>query len=128
MELTGNAADRWEQISKKLNELAMSISAKQELIKGISSTIEDLDEELDTDRKLLEKLGNLANKEVLREESGTLNDEPPAIPEPVQPKKTPTKKSVKKPSEIQKQPETLPLFKTTENTESDRPKQQEGQI
>ena len=93
MELTGSAADRWEQICNKINKLTMSISAKQELIRGISSTIEELDAELDADRKVLEKLSNLALKEVLREESGTLNDEPPVIPEPIQSDHTSEKKS-----------------------------------
>ena len=135
MELTGNAADRWEQIGNKINELTMSILAKQELIKGISSTIEDLDAELDADRRMLEKLSNLALKEVLREESGTLNDEPPAIPELIQldqvpekqPKEraeTPVKKTTKKTIDAQKQPETLPLLENVEDSESDQTKQQ----
>lgn len=79
MELTGSTADRWEQISNRINELATGISTKQELIKGILSTIEDLNTELDAERKALEQLGNLALKEVLREESGTLNDEMPVF-------------------------------------------------
>ena len=79
MELTGSTADRWEQISNRINELATGISTKQELIKGILSTIEDLNTELDAERKALGQLGNLALKEVLREESGTLNDEMPVF-------------------------------------------------
>ena len=126
MELTGSTADRWEQISNKINELAMGISAKQELVKGISSALEDLNAELDTERQTLEQLANLALKEVLREESGTLNDEPPVVPEPIQPKKTPAKKPAKKPAETQKQPETLPLLENVDNTESDQPQKQEN--
>lgn len=135
MELTGSTADRWEQICNKINKLTMSISAKQELIRGISSTIEELDAELDADRKVLEKLSNLALKEVLREESGTLNDEPPVIPEPIQSDhtsekqpeeraETPARKSTKKTIDAQKQPETLPLLENVENSESDQTKQQ----
>lgn len=137
MELTGNAADRWEQIGNKINELTMSISAKQELIKRISSTIGELDAELDADRKVLEKLSNLALKEVLREESGTLNDEPPVVPEsaPVDsiPQKqiredieTPAKKPSKKPNKTQNQSETLPLLENVDSPEVDQPKQQES--
>jgi len=125
MELTGSTADRWEQISNKINELAMGISAKQELVKGISSTLEDLNTELDTERQTLEQLANLAFKEVLREESGTLNDESPVVPEPIQPKKKLAKKPAKKPAETQKQPETLPLLEDVDNTESDQPQKQE---
>ena len=79
MELTGSTADRWEQMGNKINDLAIDVSAKQELIKGVSSTLEDLNGELDAVRKTLEQLRNLADKEVLREESGTLNDEAPVF-------------------------------------------------
>lgn len=91
MELTGSTADRWEQISNRINELATGISAKQELIKGILSTIEDLNTELDVERKALEQLGSLALKEVLREESGTLNDEMPVFDDKPDTKKQPKK-------------------------------------
>lgn len=87
MELTGSTADRWEQMSNKINEIALSISAKQELIKGISSTIEDLNAELDAEHEILEQLSNLALKEVLREESGTLNDEAPVFEDAQNPEK-----------------------------------------
>lgn len=103
MELTGNTADRWEQISNIIGEIATSISAKQELIKGISSTIDELSIELGAERKVLEQLSNLALKEVLREESGTLNDEdntttePPKIADISQSSvKAPAKKAPKK--------------------------------
>lgn len=137
MELTGSTADRWEQMSNKINEIAMSVSAKQELVKGISSTIEELGAELDADRKVLEKLSNLALKEVLREESGTLNDEPPVVPESVPvdstPQKqiredieTPAKKSSKKSNKTQNQSETLPLLENVDSPEVDQSKQQES--
>lgn len=137
MELTGNTADRWEQVSNKIAEIASNIASKQELIKSISSTLDELTTDLDTERDALEKLGNLAYKEVLREESGTLNDETPAIPEPEQTTptteekqaKSSTKKSAKKSAETPKQSE-LPLLKDTETTdsktESKQPHQQEG--
>lgn len=143
MELTGNTADRWEQISNKMAEIASSIAEKQELIKGISSTLNDLNSDLDAEHDMLEKLGNLAYKEVLREESGTLNDEAPAITEPNPATtilvadtpstnkderiKSPTKKSIKKSTESSKQSE-LPLnVKTTDSkTEDEQSHQQEG--
>lgn len=137
MELKGNAADRWQQVSDKLAEIAVDIAAKQELVKDISSTLEELGAELKNEQKLLDKLSNLALKEVLREESGTLNDEPPVVSEPVQadpvPKKqikehteTSTKETSKKSSEIQKQPETLPLLSDADSPEVDQSKQQES--
>ena len=137
MELTGNTADRWEQVSNKIAEIASNIASKQELIKSISSTLDELTTDLDAERDALEKLGNLAYKEVLREESGTLNDETPAISEPEQATptqeekqaKSSTKKSAKKSTEAPKQSE-LPLLKDTETTdsktESKQPHQQEG--
>ena len=133
MELTGNTADRWEQISNKIGEIATSISAKQELIKGISSTIDELSIELDAERKVLERLSNLALKEVLREESGTLNDEdntttePPKIVDISQsPIKAPAKKASKKDIATQKQAETLPLLGKAGSAESDQLLQKEG--
>ncbi len=133
MELTGNTADRWEQISNKIGEIAASISAKQELIKGVSSTIDELGAELAAERKALELLSNLALKEVLREESGTLNDEDDAVAEPLKmtdnsqsPVKEPTKKASKKDVATQKQAETLPLLEKAESVESDQPLQKEG--
>lgn len=137
MELKGNAADRWQQVSDKLAEIAANIAAKQELVKDISSTLEELGAELKNEQKLLDKLSNLALKEVLREESGTLNDEPPVVSEPVQvdpvPKKqikehteTSTKETNKKSSETQKQSETLPLLGNADSPEVDQFKQQES--
>lgn len=90
MELTGNAADRWQQISDKLGELALNISQKQKMVEAISSALYDLKKDLDTDKKALEEVSNVALKEVLREESGTLNDEPPAVARPIQVKEEPT--------------------------------------
>lgn len=143
MELTGNTADRWEQISNKMAEIASHIAEKQELIKSISSTLDDLNLELNTERDTLEKLGNLAYKEVLREESGTLNDETPVTPEskPVitvpiteapstdkdKHQKLPAKKSAKKPTESSKQSESPLNIETTDSeTEDKQPHQQEG--
>ena len=133
MELTGNTAARWEQISNKIGKIATSISAKQELIKGISSTIDELGAELDAERKALEQLSNLALKEVLREESGTLNDEDditaesPKIADISQSSvKAPAKKASKKDVATQKQAETLPLLEKAGSVESDQLLQKEG--
>ena len=79
MKLTGNAADRWQQVSDKLGELALSISAKQALVEGILSALDELNGELANEKKTLETISSLTLKEVLREESGTLNDEPPEV-------------------------------------------------
>lgn len=126
MELTGNTADRWEQTSNKIAEIALDVASKQELIKSIVSTLNELIVDLDTERDMLEKLGNLAYKEVLREESGTLNDETPIVQDPT-PSTESTKEKQTKPS-TEKTPEKsvakntesseLPLLKNTEIAES----------
>ena len=120
MELTGNAADRWQQISDKLGELALNISQKQEMVEAISSTLDDLKKDLDTDKKALEEVSNVALKEVLREESGTLNDEPPAVARPVQAKEEP---ATQQPDEMSKENATekeetehVEVNKTTKKT------------
>lgn len=120
MELTGNAADRWQQISDKLKELALNISQKQEMVEAISSTLDDLKKDLDTDKKALEEVSNVALKEVLREESGTLNDEPPAVARPIQTKEEP---ATQQPDEMSKENATekeetehVEVNKTTKKT------------
>jgi|GEM_PF-5388485 hypothetical protein len=120
MELTGNAADRWQQISDKLGELALNISQKQKMVESISSTLDDLKKDLDTDKKALEEVSNIALKEVLREESGTLNDEPPVVARPIQAKEEP---ATQQPDEMSKENATekeetehVEINKTTKKT------------
>lgn len=97
MELTENTAAKWEQIRNETAELASSIASKQEIIKSISSALDELITDFDAKRETLEKLRDLADKEMLREESGTLNDETPAIskPQPRQTNPAPKEKQVK---------------------------------
>ena len=97
MELTENTAAKWEQIRNETAELASSIASKQEIIKSISSALDELITDFDTERETLEKLRDLADKEMLREESGTLNDETPAVskPQPRQTNPAPKEKQVK---------------------------------
>lgn len=120
MELTGNAADRWQQISDKLGELALNVSQKQKMVESISSTLDDLKKDLDTDKKALEEVSNIALKEVLREESGTLNDEPPVVARPIQAKEEP---ATQQPDEMSKENATkkeetehVEINKTTKKT------------
>lgn len=120
MELTGNAADRWQQISDKLGELALNISQKQKMVESISSTLDALKKDLDTDKKALEEVSNIALKEVLREESGTLNDEPPVVARPIQAKEEP---ATQQPDEMSKENATekeetehVEINKTTKKT------------
>lgn len=115
MELTGNAADRWQQISDKLGELALNISQKQEMIEAISSTLDNLKKDLGTDKKALEEVSNVAFKEVLREESGTLNDEPPAAARLIQAKEEP---ATQQPDEMSK--ENATEKEETEHVEIDK--------
>ena len=142
MELTENTAARWERIRNETAELASSIASKQEIIKSISSALDELITDFDTERETLEKLRDLADKEMLREESGTLNDEAPVIskPQPEQiapaPKekqaksatknparkkraKSNTKKTDKVSAKTSDQPE-LPLPEDTKDNQPDR--------
>lgn len=97
MELTENTAAKWEWIRNETAELASSIASNQEIIKSISSALDELIADLDTKRKTLQKLHDLADKEMLREESGTLNNEVSVIskPQPEQITPAPKEKQVK---------------------------------
>ena len=79
MELKGNTAERWEQVSNKLSELSEGLSGKKKEIDAMITSLKQVEKEIDSTRKTLEKLGAAAYKEVLREESGTLNDEAPSF-------------------------------------------------
>ncbi len=73
MELTGNDASRWEQMSNSIQTLEQKIASYHELIKGISSSLAELTTSLEETRQTAYALSNLAYKEVLRQESGTIN-------------------------------------------------------
>lgn len=73
MELTGNDASRWEQMSNSIQTLEQKIASYHELIKGISSSLAELTTSLEETRQTADGLSNLAYKEVLRQESGTIN-------------------------------------------------------
>lgn len=73
MELTGNDAERWEQMSNKTQELEQKIASYCKLIKGVGSTLTKLTASLEETRQTADRLSNLAYKEVLRQESGTIN-------------------------------------------------------
>ena len=77
MELQGNTADRWEQVSTKLAELSEEYKEKKKTINGIVSSLKQVEKDLATLQSNIEELSNITYKEVLREESGTLNDETP---------------------------------------------------
>ena len=78
MELNGTTtADRWEEISNHLSELSQKISKEKTAIHSLLTELKKSEKNLDKLTSDLEKLSGLAYKEVLREESGTLNDEMP---------------------------------------------------
>ena len=90
------------------------------MVESISSTLDDLKKDLDTDKKALEEVSNIALKEVLREESGTLNDEPPVVARPIQAKEEP---ATQQPDEMSKENATekeetehVEINKTTKKT------------
>lgn len=97
MELTENTAAKWEWVRDETAKIASSIASKQEIIKSVSSALDKLIADLDTELETFERLSTLADKEVLREESGTLNDEAPVIskPQPEQIAPAPKEKQVK---------------------------------
>lgn len=59
MTTTGSTAEKWEQIYGRVNELATNISAKQEAINDIRSTLDNLNTELNTERQAIKQLSNL---------------------------------------------------------------------
>lgn len=82
MELTGNDASRWEQMSNSIQALEQKIASYHELIRGMSSSLAELTTSLEETRQTADRLSNLAYKEVLRQESGTINaDDNYDIPE-----------------------------------------------
>ena len=145
MELTENTAAKWEWVRDETAKLASSIASKQEIIKGVSSALDELIADLDTELETFERLSTLADKEVLREESGTLNDEAPVIskPQPEQiaptPKEKQVKSATKNPARKKRaKPNTKKTgkasgktlnqteFALTENTKNSQPDQQEN--
>ena len=138
MELTENTAAKWEWVRDEAAKLASSIASKQEIIKSVSSALDELIADLDTELETFERLSTLADKEVLREESGTLNDEAPVIskPQPEQiapaPKEKQVKSATKNPARNQIQKKTgkvsaknsdqseLPLLEDTKDNQPDR--------
>lgn len=83
MELTGNTADRWEQISKHISELSSEIEKNQAIAKDAISTMKQIGKNLTNLQSKVDELSTLAYKEVLREESGTINDEAPVFDDAV---------------------------------------------
>lgn len=73
MELTGNDAERWEQMSNEIQEIEEKIASYYELVKGMGSTLMELATNLGETQQIVNNLSNLAYKEVLRQESGTIN-------------------------------------------------------
>jgi len=73
MELSGSDAERWDQMSNKIQELEQQIASYHELVKGISSTLTELITNLAETQQTANSLSSLAYKEVLRQESGTIN-------------------------------------------------------
>lgn len=81
MELTGTTADRWEQVSNKIAELAQDIEKKKKTISDAITSLKQVEKKFGSLQLELEQLSSIAYKEVLREESGTLNDEMPVFEE-----------------------------------------------
>ena len=77
MELKGDSADKWEQVREKTRELADAILEDLESIDAIKSDLKERSDRLNRYTEELKKLSNAADKEVLREESGMLNDDAP---------------------------------------------------
>lgn len=79
MELTGNNANRWEQISKKIGDLAFETDKQRDQLEKLTAELADLTDHIRLNQETLTKLSGVAFKEVLREGSMMLNDESPVI-------------------------------------------------
>lgn len=92
MELTGNGANKWEQISKKIGDLAFETDKQRDQLEKLITELVDLADHIRLSQETLTKLSGAAFKEVLREGSMMLNDEPPAItPQPINEEHTESK-------------------------------------
>lgn len=75
MELSGDDANRWEQMSNMLEELSTQLSSCRELTENMKDALADTTATLSRAQERISRLSTLAYKEVLRQESATLNAE-----------------------------------------------------
>lgn len=117
MELTGNGANKWEQISKKIGDLAFETDKQRDQLEKLITELVDLADHIRLNQETLTKLSGTAFKEVLREGSMMLNDEPPAMAsQPVNEERTETKSheastKTQQHKEITKAPKTRAINK-----------------
>lgn len=75
MELTGNSANRWEQVSNKIGDIAFETDKQKEQLEKLITELVDLAERIRRNQETLTKLSGVVYKEVFREESKMLNDD-----------------------------------------------------
>lgn len=75
MELTGNSASRWEQVSNKIGDIAFETDKQREQLEKLITELADLTERIRHNQEALTKLSGVVYKEVFREESKMLNDD-----------------------------------------------------
>lgn len=76
MELKGNTAERWEQISTALGDIAAETDKQYQMLEKVSELLSALSDSIKANQDALVKLSGAAYKEVLRESSKMLNDDP----------------------------------------------------
>lgn len=75
MELAGNSANRWEQVSNKIGDIAFETDKQREQLEKLITELVDLAGRIRFNQEALTKLSGVAYKEVFREESKMLNDD-----------------------------------------------------
>lgn len=75
MELTGNSANRWEQVSNKIGDIAFETDKQREQLEKLITELVDLAGRIRFNQETLTKLSGVVYKEVFREESKMLNDD-----------------------------------------------------
>lgn len=75
MELTGNSANRWEQVSNKIGDIALETDKQREQLEKLIAELVDLAGHIRFNQETLTKLSGVVYKEVFREESKMLNDD-----------------------------------------------------
>ena len=84
IELTGKDVDKYDKISKEIASIAKEFESKKEEVQTLISALSIMQTELDENIKHLQELGATTEKEVLRLESLTINDDSMLDAEPVQ--------------------------------------------
>lgn len=89
IELPKKDVDKYDKISKELSALEKDVAEKKEFINGLIEALKKLEKGLDNDAAKISDLQTATEKEVLRYESTTINDDSTVVemPAPAEEKK-----------------------------------------